>query len=224
MSEQLTDDEQVEVLKKWWKENGTAIVVGIVIGVGAIIGFWKWTEYKETRSLAASALYDEFVTAIGDEKIDAATSYESLKKDYEGTTYAALSALRMAAVDYAKGDTDKAIEHLRWATSHPGHDSVGHIARLRLAKMLVAKNALDEAEKLLKDISEPAFDAKYAVIKGDIYRMRGDIEKARSAYELALASTSFGGKQRELVQMKLDDLGAKPAAAKPEIGKTGDSE
>ena len=74
--------------------------------------------------------------------------------------------------------------------------------------MLVAKNELDEAEKLLKDISEPAFDAQYAAIRGDIHIKRGNIEQARSLYELALASTSFSGKQREYVQMKLDELGA----------------
>lgn len=208
MSEQLTDDEQVEALKKWWKENGTAIIIGVVIGVGAIIGVWKWTEYTETRALAASALYDEFVTAITGDKLDASSSYESLKKDYEGTSYAAFAALRMAAVDYAKDNADKSVEHLRWAAAHPGHDSIEHIARVRLAKMLVSKNELDEAEKLLKDVSEPAFDAQYAAIRGDIHIKRGNIEQARSAYELALTSTSFSGKQREHVQMKLDDLGA----------------
>lgn len=207
MSEQLTDDEQVEVLKKWWKENGTAIVIGVVIGIGGIIGFWKWTEYTETQALAASALYDEFITAITDEKLDVSSSYESLKKDYEGTSYAALAALRMAAIDYGKKDTEKAVDHLRWATAHPGHDSIEHIARVRLAKMLVTKNELDEAEKLLKDVSEPAFDAQYAAIRGDIHNKRGNVEQARSSYQLALASTSFSGKQREYVQMKLDDLG-----------------
>jgi len=225
MSEQLTDDEQVEVLKKWWKENGTAIIVGVVIGVGAIIGFWKWTEYKESRSLAASAIYDEFVTALGDEKADATTSYESLKKEYEGTSYAAFAALRMAVVDYGKDDSDKAIEHLRWAAAHPGHDSIEHIARLRLAKMLIAKNNLDEAEKLLKDISEPAFDAQYATLRGDLHKIRGNIEQARSSYELALASTTFSGKQREFVQMKLDDLGANTSPqSKPDSAKAGDSD
>ena len=219
MSEELTDDEQVEALKKWWKENGVAIIVGIVIGLGAIIGFWKWSEYTETRALAASALYDEFITAVTDGKLDSSnSSYESLKKDYEGTSYAAFAALRMAAVDYGKDSVDKAVEHLRWATEHPGHDSVQHIARVRLAKLLVSIDALDDAEKLLKDINEPAFDAQYAAIRGDIHIKRGNIEQARSAYELALAASSFSGKQREFVQMKLDDLGG--SVTKTEISET----
>ena len=220
MSEQLTDDEQVEALKKWWKENGTAIVIGIVIGIGAIIGFWKWTKYTETQALAASALYDEFIMAVTDDKLDASSHYASLKKNYEGTSYAALAALRMAAIDYGKEDADKAVEYLRWATAHPGHDSIEHIARVRLAKILVTKNELDEAEKLLKDVSEPAFDAQYAVIRGDIHNKRGNLEQARSSYQLALAATSFSGKQREYVQMKLDDLGVLKEQA--ETAQTGE--
>ena len=214
MSEQLTDEEQVEALKKWWKENGTAIVVGIVIGVSAIVGFWKWNEYTETRAKAASLLYDGFVTALSNDKADVTSSYDSLKSDYEGTSYAALAALRMASHDYNKGETDKAIAHLQWATEHPGHESIQHIARLRLSRLYVAENKLDEAEVLLKDINEPAFDAQYQAILGDVHNKRGNTEKARTAYQLALTSTSFSGKQREYVQMKLDDLGVDSASGK----------
>ena len=95
MTEQLTEEEQVEALKKWWKENGTAIIVGIVIGISTIVGFWKWNEYTETRALEASAMYDKFITEVTDKNGDVKTVYDTLKKDYEDTSYAALAALRM---------------------------------------------------------------------------------------------------------------------------------
>lgn len=214
MSEQLTDEEQVEALKKWWKENGTAIIVGILIGISAIVGFWKWNEYTETQAKAASLLYDNFVMALSDEKADVTNSYDSLRKDYEGTSYAALAALRMAAADYEKGETDNAITHLQWATEHPGHESIQHIARIRLSELYVAEDKLDEAEALLKGVTEPAFDAQYQAVRGDLYNKRGNTDKARAAYQLALTSSSFSGKQREFVQMKLDDLGGAPESEK----------
>jgi predicted negative regulator of RcsB-dependent stress response len=209
MSEQLTDEEQVELLKKWWKENGTAIIVGIVIGLGAIIGFWNWTKYQEDVAKNASVKYDEFLTALVDNKADASGTFELLKKDYEGTSYAALAALRMAAEEYKKADVNKAMEHLQWAVQHPGHDSILHVSRVRLARLLVSQDKLDEAEKLLTGVKEPAFDAQYSSIRGDIYSKQGKIDEARSAYQLALGSESFSGKQREYVQMKLNELGAK---------------
>lgn len=208
MSEQLTDEEQVELLKKWWKENGTAVVVGVIIGLGAIIGFWNWTKYQETVSKNASAKYDDFVSALTDDKTDATAGYELLKKDFEGTSYAALAALRMAAEAYKQGDVNRAREHLQWAKEHPGHDSILHVARVRLARLLVSEDKLDEAENLLKDIKEPAFDAQYSAIRGDLYSKQGKVDEARSAYQLALDSSAFTGKQREYVQMKLNDLGA----------------
>ena len=219
MTEQLTEEEQVEALKKWWKENGTAIFVGVVIGISAIVGFWKWNEHKETRALEASALYDKFITEVTDKNGDVTTVYDGLKKDYEGTSYAALAALRMASTAYGKNENQKAIEHLTWAVEHPGHDSILHIARIRLAKLLVAENKLDEADEYLKDVKEPAFDAEYAVIRGDIYSKRGNIEQARASYQTALDSNSFSGKQRDYIQMKMDNLGAIGLSATAEEAK-----
>ena len=37
-----TEEEQVERLKAWLKENGLSIVFGIVIGVGGIGGYNYW--------------------------------------------------------------------------------------------------------------------------------------------------------------------------------------
>ncbi len=208
MAEQLTDDEQVEALKKWWKENGTAILVGVIIGVSAIVGFWKWNQHVEDKALAASQQYDNFSQAILDKKPELIEkSFSILKDEYVDTSYAALAALLYASYEYDKKNVEKTLEYLRWAQQHPGHDALLHVAQIRLAKLLVSQGKHDEAFSLIDKVKEPAFDAQYAEIKGDIYIKRGEQALARSAYQLALASTELSGKQREFVQMKLDDLG-----------------
>ncbi|VAW92507.1 hypothetical protein MNBD_GAMMA21-543 [hydrothermal vent metagenome] len=215
MVEQLTDDEQVEALKKWWKENGTAIIVGIIIGISAIVGFWKWNQHVEIQALAASQQYDNFTQAVIDNKPEEIENYFTiLKADYVGTSYAALAALLYASYEYDKNNAEKSLEYLRWAQQNPGHDALLHIAQVRLAKLLVAQDKLDEAFSLIEKIKEPAFDVQYAEIKGDIYTKRGEQALARTSYLLALASSELNGKQREFVQMKLDDLGAPPAELK----------
>jgi len=204
----LTDDEQVEQLKKWWKENGTSIVIGIVIGLSAVVGYWQWNKYQETRSLAASAQYEIFTESLASDKKDQVTAaLDTLKSEYEGTTYAALAAMLTASNLVKEKDIKKAIENLKWAYEHSGHDSVQHLARIRLAKLYVADNQLTEALALIDQAKDPAFDGYYSSIKGDVYSKQGQLEKARTEYKNALASTSFSGKQREYVQMKLDDLG-----------------
>jgi len=215
MVEQLTDDEQVEALKKWWKENGTAIIVGIIIGISAIVGFWKWNQHVEIQALAASQQYDNFTQAVIDNKPEEIENYFTiLKADYVGTSYAALAALLYASYEYDKNNAEKSLEYLRWAQQNPGHDALLHVAQVRLAKLLVAQDKLDEAFSLIEKIKEPAFDVQYAEIKGDIYTKRGEQALARTSYLLALASSELNGKQREFVQMKLDDLGAPPAELK----------
>lgn len=204
----LTEEEQVERLKKWWKENGTSIIVGIVIGIAAVVGYIQWNKYQDTRSAGASIEYDRFVTASGAKKTDEAqANLQKLKAEYQGTTYAALASLIDAAQLINNNHSDEAIASLKWAYENPGHETIKHLARIRLATLYIAKDQPGEALALIDKVSDPAFDADYAVLRGDIYRKQGQPEKARTEYQLALAAKGFSGKQREYVQMKLDDLG-----------------
>ena len=102
---------------------------------------------------------------------------------------------------------------MKWAYDYSGHDSIQHLARIRLAKLYVANNQLTEALALIDQAKDPAFDGYYSSIKGDVYSKQSQLDKARTEYQKALASTSFSGKQREYVQMKLDDLGLGSAAS-----------
>ena len=44
-------------------------------------------------------------------------------------------------------------------------------------------------------------------VRGDVLVAKGEPERARSAYEKALANLPTGGPMRNRIQMKLDDLG-----------------
>ena len=215
MADHLTDEERVETLKKWWKENGTAIVVGITLGLGVIIGYWQWTGYTEKKTLAASAAYDNFSQQIisgKPEKI--AASYSALTTEFTDTSYATLAALLYASYEFDKKNTDKAIGYLRWANEHSGHEVLSHVSKTRLARLLVAENKLDEAFALVEKANEPAFLAQYAEIRGDIYNQRGKTELARAEYKTALDTKELKGARREFVQMKFDNLGLASAADK----------
>lgn len=214
MNTHLSEDEQVEALKKWWKENGVAVIVGVVIGIGAIIGFWKWREYTETRAYLASDVYVEFTEALAENKDEiVAQRYDTLIKDYASTSYAVFAAMYMAKQAVEKEDLVKAANQLKWALDHAGADALAHLARVRLANVLVAQNKYDEALTLVQAIPASAFDAEYAEIKGDVYRYKGNAAEARESYQAALNSNLLNGKRREFVQMKLSDLSAQATAA-----------
>ncbi|MBK5967828.1 YfgM family protein, partial [Thiorhodovibrio winogradskyi] len=56
-----TDEEKAEAIKKWWKENGVAVVTGVAIGLAAIFGWRGWTGYQEQRGQQASLAFEELL-------------------------------------------------------------------------------------------------------------------------------------------------------------------
>ena len=53
MAEYLSDEEVTERLKRWWSENGTGLLVGIVLAVGGVVG-WRWFDgWRVERAEAA---------------------------------------------------------------------------------------------------------------------------------------------------------------------------
>ena len=59
-----TEEEQLEAIKRWWRENGVGVILGVVVGLGALAGWKGWTWYQNEQAMAASAIYDEVTTAL----------------------------------------------------------------------------------------------------------------------------------------------------------------
>lgn len=225
MSEHLTEEEQVEAIKKWWKENGTAIILGIVVGLGAVIGVRYWFNYQQARAVKASDAYNRFSAAASKkDKADTQKLAKLMLDKYKGTSYAALTALELAKQDVTADKLAEAEKNLRWAMENPGHKTISLIARERLGRVLLAENKLDEALKVLNAVKDPTFDPRFALIRGDILRKQGNIEQAHEAYQLALTDQTLSGKQRQFVQMKMDALATSSTPdSKSQEGKTQDS-
>ena len=63
MSEYMNDDDRVQVLRKWWEDNGTFLVVALVLVIGGVVG-WRWyLDYTQTRDEAASATFQRYLEA-----------------------------------------------------------------------------------------------------------------------------------------------------------------
>lgn len=200
-----SDEEQVEALKRWWDENGRAVIFGVVIGVGGLAGWNGWQSYKENRAETASEHYFTLREAVGNDQqdrvIDEATT---LRDSYSATPYAALGALEVARLKAEAGELEAAEEQLRWASENASQQVVRDVATIRLAHVLVGQDKLDEA----LTIAERDFPADYASlldeIKGDVFRARGNVEEARAAYNRAI-TTATG--DIGYLRMKRDDLG-----------------
>ncbi len=52
----FAEDEQTEKIRQWWKRNGLAIIVGLVLGVGSVAGYQGWGIDQTRQAEAASDL------------------------------------------------------------------------------------------------------------------------------------------------------------------------
>ncbi len=203
--EQYTDDERVDDLKKWWKENGISILAGIGLGVVAIFGWQYWGAHRNSQAEKTSLIYDAFIVAV--EKPDAAQARqhgEALLAESPNSTYAALVGLQLAKLALDSGDTNAAGQRLEWVIANAGPDEIKDIARLRLARVQLAAGQQAEAEKTLGQMTTPSLQVQREELKGDLYLASNDLDKARTAYAAALAA----GGNNPLLQLKLDHLGA----------------
>ena len=205
-----TEEEQVEAIKKWIKENGFVVIIGVAIGLGLLGGWRQWQAYTAQQAQQASNLYDQAMLSLEKEEIKPAEEFTGkLFSEYNDSPYAVLAALNMARQDLDAGDIEGSHVRLQWALAqNSSFPELTHIARLRKARLFLSQNELAEAKRFIEGVDAGAFKASYAELQGDIAIAEGQPEVARTAYTEALKSEDLSPKHREWLQMKLEDLGA----------------
>lgn len=200
-----SEEERVETLKRWWRDNGKSVIAGVVIGIAAVLGWRYWQDYRSARTAQASLGFDRLVAAINEGRLEAARQQATLLKGhYESTPYATLAALASARLHVEAGELHQAKNELGWAIQNAPSSGIADVARIRLARVLLAEEKLDEALAMLDAIASGAFTAIIEEIRGDVLRRRGDRAAAGEAYRRALMA---GTANRRVVEMKLADLG-----------------
>ena len=206
MDVNLTDDEKLAEVKKWWGENGGSIITGVVLGLAVLFGSKAWFAYQDRKAETASNIYTTLMVALerGQNQI-VSEKAGVLVSDYTGTPYATLAALALARMNIEADELAVAQSHLQWVIDNTHSDLTRETARLRLARVMIAMDNLDGALALL-DQAEPdsAFDPLYIEVRGDVDVARGDLAAANKTYQAALAITASDAPGRHLLQLKYD--------------------
>lgn len=203
-----TEEEQIEALKKWWSENGWYIIAGIVIGLSAIFGWRNWQLYQQRIAEQASDLYSAMVVDVRQKKFtDARYVADQILNEYPETTYASFAAMMLGKLDVTENNLESAQKHLQWVLDNSKQEELRHLARTRLARVLLASGKDDAALQLIENIDYGEYAATYQEIKGDIYTHQNKPAEAKEAYQLALSSSVDNGKPKTFLEMKIDNLG-----------------
>jgi predicted negative regulator of RcsB-dependent stress response len=206
----VSDDEQVEAIRQWWKANGSAVITGIALGLAAVLGWQQWMAHQAGHAEQLSQHYDTLVQAV--ERGDAEQARQqgvTLLEQAGDSTYAALVSLQLARLAADGGDYPTAAARLQWVVSHTPTVALQDLARLRLVRVLLAQNRYDEAETQLGQVRTTGFNAEREELRGDLAVARQQPEQARAAYQAALDSK----RGSRLLPLKLDNLPPPPAMA-----------
>ncbi|MDQ7728049.1 tetratricopeptide repeat protein [Halomonas sp. SpR8] len=217
MVELRSEEEQLDAVKRWWKENGMSLIAGAVLAAAGVFGWNAWQNYQQGQSEAASMRYQQIVNMtsaneLGEEELASAREMVSELNDEHGDTlYAELALLLDARLAVQQGDLEGARTALEKVASESSRRYVQSLAWLRLARVELADGNPTQALALLDEPISDALAAQRANVRGDAFAAQGDTEAARDAWETAMEVSQTQDQPLYGVQFKLDDLGAEEA-------------
>ena len=212
MAELRTDEEQVEVIKQWWKNNGSSPLIGIGAALAIVFGWQAWQNHQAQQRTEAASQFVTLMNAFGTEDETSADTVafvaKNLRDDHADSAYAVYANLMLARVQLMQNsDVEGAVESLQWALDKAAQTQpLALVVRSRLAQ---AQMALEDYDAALATIdgakNSDAFGAMFAELRGDILLAKGNQDGAREAY---LAARAQGEENRSgVLQLKLADLG-----------------
>lgn len=204
----MHEQEQVEALKAWWKDNGKQLILAIALAIAVLGGMFGWKYWHGKQNAEAATLFAEELKQVGSKDPKRVNDAAAVVVDrYGSTIYAARAELLAAQINIGARDGATAATQLQWVIDHASEETLQDVARLKLASLRMDEKKYDDALKLLDAAHPESFNGLYFDLKGDLLSAQGKTDEARAAYKLALEKLDTKGNYHNLVQMKLDALG-----------------
>ncbi len=211
--EYLTDEEQLEAVKGWFRANGAWLAAGAVLGVALLSGYRYYENYRNGRALRAATDFGMLTAALqGNDGGHARDLAAGLIKEFPHSPYADQARMTLARLAVDEGKLDQAVAPLTEVMNGSTDEDLRRIAALRLARVLIDLGKPDAALSTLPASGAGAFAALDHEVRGDALYAKHDVEGARAEYQAALGSADKSGIDTALLDLKLADLGAAPAS------------
>ncbi|MEZ9783830.1 YfgM family protein [Vibrio breoganii] len=197
-----SEEQQVEAIKDWWKENGKAVILGAVIGLGGLFGWRYYQDSVVEGQEAASDAYGKSIQALQAQGLDATEQVQTFINDNADREYAVLAALQLSQAQVAAAEYKEALAQLEWAKANTKDDAIVPVITLRVARVKAETGDIDGAIADLSAMQVAGWEGRVAELKGDLLLRNGDSEGALTAYSEAQQAEDAS----QTIQFKLDDL------------------
>lgn len=197
-----SEEQQVEAIKDWWKENGKAVVLGVVVGLGGLFGWRYYQDSVVQAQEAASEQYSKAVESIVAKGADSSTDVQAFIDTSKDSEYAVLAAMQLAKAQVEAGNFEDALTQLQWAQSNTKDAAITPLVTYRIARLMIESGDNAGARGELDKITDTAWAGRVAELRGDIAIREGDHDAAYTAYTEAQQAQDAS----QALQLKLDDL------------------
>ena len=205
----LEEQEQIAQFKHFWGTWGNLITWSVIVIMGALAA-WNGYRYWQARQAQQSvAMLDAVQVAAQAKDLERVQQiFGDLTKDYPRTVQAGGAGL-LAGQEIAKARRREGTEAGVGRGDHnPRDEGFTSPARLRLAGVLIQEKSYDDALAQLSASFPPEFAAVVADRKGDALDLQGKKQDAIAEYRRAYDGLNEQLAYRQVVQAKLDALGA----------------
>lgn len=219
MSVYMTEEEQLDAIKRWWAKyaNVITLILSIVLLIAAGFKYWSWHEDKV--KMQASNAYEHLMIAFSSNDNKAVRSYANqLMSEYGDTVYADAARLTLAKLYVSRDNYEKARELLQTVASKSKMIALKQVATIRIARLFVAEKAYDKALAELATVKDKAYMPVVNELKGDIYAATGKYQQAVVSYKEAITEVRTNGMGNLFLEMKTNELAAFTQSMKTDNG------
>lgn len=204
MAYSIEEEQEINQLKEWWKENGKTIIVAFILGVGGMFGWRYWQAHQAEQITQASAQYDALINSVQQDEQAKKANIEQFVQANSKTAYAVFALLDEAKKATEKQDFSAAEANLNQALTQSQDEVLTSIVALRLSAVQFQLGQLDNALSTLNQVKGESFNARKAILTGDIQIAKGDKVAAKNSFEQAQQSGSQ--LEQQMAKMKLNNL------------------
>jgi predicted negative regulator of RcsB-dependent stress response len=206
MEEYYNADDQAQAVKAWLRKYGFSIVIGLALGLAL---FYALQFFMTKRIVTSEKAADAYVTLLNSTAIANNSQItmitDDIVKNYPKTPYASMAQFFAAQAAVNAAQYDKADSQLQWIIDHSKVNAFRQIARIRLARVLLQQQKINDAQMALKKVEDKTYMPLIETTKGDIYLTQKQYKEAKKAYELALNGANQFSGLASMLQMKLSD-------------------
>lgn len=207
MSAHLNEQDQVEIIKRFWKKYGNWILAAIIIIALAVAGWRFWQKHQQQETDQASVLYQVALVGLKQHQTQTvAANTAKLQSNFAHTAYAGMASLLLAKQLVTQHNLPLAKMQLAWVVKNTPVSELQAIAKLRLARILIDQKQSTKALTYLKPVK--GFEAEFYAVQGQAYQQLQQLNKARTAYTNSLKHLQSTDPLYALVEMSKNALPA----------------